>query len=146
MKQDQKKGGLIVRLIDIVLILLFGFISISSLDTKSDVRLSETTDIPQTNIDEEEILVIAIPAEDMFRIESVEKETKQVGTSVKGLKNIKKIILQKNAQYQKIGKKMKVRIRANWYLPIKYAMDLALFCDADSIEKSIDVRIVPKKK
>lgn len=141
----RRTSGLIVRLIDIVMLLLFGFISISTMDAKSKVRLSESTDMPQTNPDSLEILIIGIPENDVYLIESRDKRTGSAEIAIKGLENIKEYITVRNIDYLNRNKKMKVRIRTNWYLPIKYAMEIALHCDADSIEKGLDVRLVSRK-
>ena len=57
------KGGNILRLIDIVLILLFGFISISEVSQRSRIRLAESTETPQSPPDKEEIIVVGISPE-----------------------------------------------------------------------------------
>lgn len=129
-----------VRLIDIVLILLFGFISISEIDRKSKVRLAETKDLPVTHVDQEQILVVGIVSPTEYIIEKGEgivfHDQKQLFNYISFMKN----------DYASRGKDMKVRIRSNWFLPAQYAFDLAIYCEADSIERGLDVRITSSKK
>jgi biopolymer transport protein ExbD len=129
------KGGIIVRLIDIVLILLFGFISISEIDRKSKVRLSETKEIPIVKVDQEQILVIGIVSPNEY---VVEKEQEIV---FRELEPLLQYIKYEKEEYKKRGFKMKVRIRSNWYLPNKHAMDIAVFCESNDIDRGLDVRI-----
>lgn len=131
-------GGIIVRLIDIVLILLFGFISISEIDKKSKVRLSETQKIPIVKLDKEQIVVIGVVSPNEFAIESEAKQN----LVYHDLPSLFQYLEYKKAEYAKHDSlEMKVRIRSNWFLPVKHAMDIALFCEILKVERSLDVRI-----
>lgn len=101
--------------------------------------------MPQTNPDQEEIMVIGIAEENIFLVENLEKNSESSDVIIRGLENIKEFISAKNAEYFNRNKKMKVRIRSNWFLPIKYTMEIALYCDAMDIEKGLDVRRVSRK-
>jgi len=133
------KGSIITRLIDVVLILLFGFISISEIDRKSKVRLSETREIPITHVDSEQILVIGVVAPNIFVVE------KGQDIVFNELPSLFRYIDMKKSDLEKRDKKLKVRIRSNWFLPIKHALDIAVYCEHIGVERGLDVRISSSK-
>lgn len=132
-------GGIITRLIDIVLILLFGFISISEIDRKSPVRLSETKELPITSVDKEQILVVGIISPTKFVIE------KGDAIYYDNIKSVFRYIDAQKADFERKNKELKVRIRSNWFLPVKHALDIALYCEHIDVERGLDVRISSSK-
>jgi len=136
-----KKGGLVVRLIDIVLNLLFGFIVISTVDKSSVIRLSETTDMKPTKLDKEQVLVVGIIDGGRYQLENPERSSGNAQIPMKKLSSVKHFISERNDYFKKKEKKMKVRIQANWYLPVKYIMGVAIHCDSLKIDKSLHVRL-----
>ena len=133
------KSGIITRLIDIVLILLFGFICISEIDKKSKVRLSETKVLPITQVDREQIIVVGIIEPDQFVVE------KGDDIIFHDINKLFRFIDMKKADFASRDKEMKVRIRSNWYLPVKHALDIALYCEHIGVERGLDVRISSSK-
>jgi len=127
------KGGIILRLIDVVLILLFGFISISEISRQSQIELPESEEIPLSNPDKEAILIVGITQDGRYLIE----DEAQNMTNVKVLK---KYIENKQHEFAKKNTEIRVRIRSNYNAPVKYAIILANICDALKIPKSIDVQ------
>jgi biopolymer transport protein ExbD len=132
-------GGIVTRLIDIVLILLFGFISISEIDRKSPVRLSETKELPVISVDKEQILVVGVIAPNNYMIE------KEDGVYFNNLESLFRYLDVQKADFEHRKKEMKVRVRSNWYLPVKYALDIALYCEHIGVERGLDVRISASK-
>ncbi|MDZ7262289.1 MAG: hypothetical protein ONB05_09330 [candidate division KSB1 bacterium] len=141
-----KRVGNIVRLIDIVLNLLFGFMCISELDRKSGIRLAESTDMVISKIDKEQILVVGVLSDSAYVIENKLDPKTQQPIVIAGFEPLKQFIKEQDAEFQKLGKKMKVRIRSNWYMPIKYTMRIADFCQQEGIPKGLDVRVVEARK
>ena len=54
------QGSMLLRLIDVVLILLFGFIAISEITFQSKVDLPKSNETPPSYPDKEEIIFIGI--------------------------------------------------------------------------------------
>lgn len=126
------KGGIIIRLIDIVLNLLFGFMCISTMERKSPVKLPQSDAPVQSEVQKEELLIISINQEEQFLIESENR----VIPNFEALTNL---ILVRNESYDKLDRKMKVRIRSNWNLPIRHTMRIANFCRSNNIPVGMDV-------
>lgn len=140
------KGKIIVRLIDIVLILLFGFISISEIDKKSQVRLSESRAMSVSHADQEDIIIVAILNEGEYLIENIDLDDGVGnGTEIKGFQNLAAFIYERHQEAEERGHHVKVRIRSNWYLPAKHTLDVAIFCEQLSIERSLDVKVTSVK-
>jgi biopolymer transport protein ExbD len=133
------RAGVVTRLIDVVLILLFGFISISEIDRRSPVRLAETKDIPITKVDKEQILVISVLDANNFLVE------KKDGIRFGNIGSLCSYIESQKVDYARRDKEMKVRIRSNWFLPAKHALDIAIFCESIKVERGLDVRVTSDK-
>lgn len=132
-------GGVVTRLIDVVLILLFGFISISEIDRKSQIRLSETKELPTISVDREQIVVVGILSPTNYVIEKGE------GIYFDNVVSVFRYIDGLQAEFKRRDKELKVRIRSNWYLPVKYALDIAVYCEHIGVERGLDVRISATK-
>jgi biopolymer transport protein ExbD len=134
-------SGIVIRLIDVVLILLFGFISISEVSQKTQISLPKSTEVPLSNPDKEEILIIGITTDGEYL---VDEESRKI-VDVRILENY---IWDKQMAYIALEAKMRVRIRSDRDAPAKYTMRLARLCDQLNIPKSIDVehrRIKPQR-
>ncbi len=125
-------GGIIVRLIDVVLILLFGFISISEISRKSKIELPKSTQTPATELDMESILIIGITTDGIFLVDN---ETRKLAD----FEDLKNYIIDNNQKAIINNAKTRIRIRSNWDTPIRYTVMLARFCDELGIVKGIDV-------
>lgn len=129
------KGGIVVRLIDIVLNLLFGFMCISTMERKSPVKLPQS-DLPvQSQIQKEQLLVISINQQEQFLIESE-------NMILPNFDAVKNLILTRNESFKKLDRTMKVRIRSYWNLPIRYTMRIANFCRDENIPVGMDVESI----
>lgn len=128
-------SGTMLRLIDVVFILLFGFISISEISEKSNIELPKSTETPPSNPDKEHVLFVGINSQGSYLVES---ESQSIG-SVGGLYAY---LQSKVDAANRAGEALRVRIRSNWDTPIKYTMAAADICDNLNIPKGIDVRRV----
>ena len=126
-------GATLIRLIDVVFILLFGFISISEVNQKSKVVLPESTETPASSPDREKVLFVGITADGRYLLED---ETMSASSS----KELFVYLQNKVASAIEHGSDLRVRIRSNWNTPIKYTMAAADICDHLNIQKGIDVR------
>ena len=127
-----KQGSLLIRLIDVVFILLFGFMSISQVTQKSIIELPKSTETPPSFPDPEQIVVIGITYTGVFLVENEKNSIKSVKALVSYLKN-------KKTNYMNNSMQIRVRIRAAYNAPIKYVMNVADICDNLNIPKGIDV-------
>lgn len=131
-------GGTLIRLIDVVFILLFGFISISEISQKSKIELPESSETPPSNPDKEEVIFLGIDAGGTYLIES---EAVQLA----GPSDLLNYLAGKTSAANERGDIFRVRIRSNWDTPVKYTMAAADICDHLGIQKGIDVRKVTAK-
>lgn len=125
-------GGTLIRLIDIVFILLFGFISISEISQKSQIELPKSSETPPSNPDKEQVIFLGITSQGHYLVENETKFIETPETLYYYLRN------QAN-QAASRREKLRVRIRSNWDTPIKYTMAAADICDALNIAKGVDV-------
>jgi len=125
-------GGIIVRLIDVVLILLFGFISISEVNRKSKIELPKSLHTPASYPDMESILIIGITNQGTYFVENESRE-------IADFEDLKNYIIENNKRDLANETKTRVRIRSNWDAPIRFTIELANFCDEFEIAKGIDV-------
>ena len=126
------QGGIVIRLVDVVLILLFGFISISEISSKSIIHLPKSTQTEYSLPDKENLLIVGITPQGKFLVE----DESQLLSDFQSLKNY---ILNKNEKNQKNKIETRVRIRSNWNTPIKYTIAVANLCDELKIPKGMDV-------
>ena len=127
-----KKGSFLLRFVDVVLILLFGFIVISDLDEDTQIHLPESYETDPSSPGPEQILYISITNEGEYLHEM---ENLQFD-DLEGLESY--IVNQSN----EIGDNLKVRIRANHDSQVKHAIAVAQICDRHSINKAIDVKLL----
>ena len=126
------QGGIVIRLIDVVLILLFGFISISEISSKSLVNLPKSSQTNYSLPDKENLLIIGITTDGMYLIENEDE-------LISNFSALKFYIVSKNDENILNNIETRVRIRSNWDTPIKYTLALANLCDYLGIPKGIDV-------
>ncbi|HEX9972112.1 MAG TPA: biopolymer transporter ExbD [bacterium] len=132
------KGGIIIRLIDIVLILLFGFLIVSEVNRKSPVKLPHSDVKVKREIDEEELLIIGIRADKSLYLEGENRV-------IQSLTELYNLILVRNQSFASLNRKFRVRIRSEWNLPIKYTMQIANFCRENNIPVGMDIHKVSYK-
>jgi len=134
-----KGSNLIIRLIDIVLILLFGFLVISEIDKKSPVRLPQSdAKVKKINY-EEELLVIGIIDNSTYIIEAED-------ITFNNISAVLNKIAKRRQSLVKLNRKLRVRVRSEWNLPVKYTMRIANYCRTQNIPVGMDVQTVAPKK
>ncbi len=125
-------GSTLIRLIDVVFILLFGFISISEISHKSKIELPKSTETPASNPDKEQVIFVGIDESGDYLVEN---ESKLIASPQGLLNYLQNKVQDANAKEHSF----RVRIRSNWDTPIKYTMAAADICDHLKIQKGIDV-------
>ena len=125
------RGGLVVRFVDVVLILLFGFISISSI-RETAITLPESSETPPAPAELEEIVFVAIRGDGTYLVDDERQEVRG-GPALYGF-------LQ--GQLAALGDTpVKVRIRASHDTPMRYLIDAARVCDALGVPKAFEVQL-----
>jgi len=124
-------SGFVVRFVDVVLILLFGFISISSIrETQIDLPLSTETPTPPPEL--EEILFVAIRGDGVYLVDDERSEIRTPSALYGFL----------SAQLATMGAvPVKVRIRASHDTQMRFLIDAARVCDALGVAKAFEVRM-----
>jgi biopolymer transport protein ExbD len=131
----KKNNGIIIRLIDVVLIILFGFISISQIQETSKVKLPVSSETKLSNPDYENIIPVTIypHAKNQwgFWIESENKFFSHIG-------HLHRYLIDKRRYYKK---DIRLKIYSEARAPIKYAMQVADLCEQLKFQKSIIVKL-----
>ena len=125
-------GRFLVRFVDVVLILLFGFISISQVQKRSVVSPPKSSETAKTPADEVTDVFVSITDTGSYLVDN---ETRSLET----MDAVLQFVEQKKNQYG--ADRMKIRIRSDDTAPIQYAIALAEICDNVGVEKALDVRL-----
>jgi biopolymer transport protein ExbD len=133
------KKSIIIRLIDIVLILLFGFLIVSEINRKSPIRLPQSNVKVKREFDEEELMIVGIKQDTTLFLEGEDR-------AIASFNDLYSLILIRNESFKKLNRKFRVRIRSYWNLPIKYTMRVANFCRNNDIPVGMDIHNVSYKK
>src|SRR5574341_1306378 len=104
-------AGMIVRMIDIVMILLFGFICTAELSSQSNITLPATVELPPVNPDPEMVVFVGIQPDGGYLIENEAGQTHD-------LEVLKQFLFMKKNLLAQSRYKMRVRLRANWNTPM----------------------------
>lgn len=126
-----RRGRFLLRFVDVVLILLFGFIVISDLDEESVIVLPSSTETEMPVPGPDVVLYIGITSGGQFideRQEILLRDEQQLRTYIQNHQN-------------RFGDRAKVRIRANYDTLARYTIQVAEICDDLGISKAIDVRL-----
>lgn len=124
-------SGFILRFVDVVLILLFGFISISNLQD-TEVNLPESTETAPVTMDTQEVLFIGVLADGQYLIED---ET----VVVSSLASVREHLI--SARRGVSGGSLKVRIRSSKDAAARDAFAVAALCDELGLDKALEVEL-----
>lgn len=124
-------SGFVVRFVDVVLILLFGFISISSVRA-TEIELPQSTETPPPPPEVEEVLFVGIRADGTYLVDDERSE-------IRGAGNLLRFIA---SELESIGdRRLKVRIRASYNTPMRFLVDAARVADELDLPKSLEVQM-----
>ena len=126
-----RASGFIVRFVDVVLLLLFGFITISNLQD-TDVPLPESTETDPVPVDVEEVIFVGVLDDGRFLVED---ETKVLNS----IESLREYLQQTRRRLGPVP--LKVRIRASRTAPVRYAFAVAALCDELGVNKSLEVEL-----
>jgi biopolymer transport protein ExbD len=127
-----RKGGYLLRFVDVVLILLFGFIAISDISEVSTIDLPQSTEMNPLTVSPDVVLYLSITSNG----DIIDEEANILLATDQQVEQY--ILLHK----QTYGDLAKVRIRANYDTKAVYAIKIAEICDALEVKKSIEVEVI----
>lgn len=130
-------GGMIVRLIDICMILLFGFICCAEL-SQSEIVLPKTVELPPGNPDPEVVVFVGIQKNGLYLF-GKDGQHQAYNTQV-----LESYIQREKSRVEAAGHRIRVRLRANHDTPMKFVMAAADVCDRIDVLKTVDVRLGSK--
>jgi biopolymer transport protein ExbD len=125
------KSGFVVRFVDVVLILLFGFISISSVRA-TEVELARSTEVPAPPPDFEEVVFVGIRPDGTYLLDEERLE-------VRGARQLFAALADELAGVGDVP--VTVRIRASREAPMRYLVDAARVCDELGVPKALEVEM-----
>ena len=131
-RKQRYRTNLIIRLIDVVLILLFGFIAISEVSKRSKICLAESTTVPATVPDRERVLYVGVLPDNRFL---VEEETAVIENPAA----LAAYLAQQRERMEARNIRMKVRVRANHDAPVRLAFAVVNICQEMKIPVGLDV-------
>ncbi|MDQ7064358.1 MAG: biopolymer transporter ExbD [candidate division KSB1 bacterium] len=135
---ESKRNNLMIRLIDIVFILLFGFIAVSQISNAEAIDPAKSTEAKQGAPDGAVILIVGVHADGMFTVDRDSKRFRR-------LRDLRRYLVALQSELRAEGKDLGVRIRANWDAPTRYSMQVARLCRDLGIPKGLDVvRVLDK--
>jgi biopolymer transport protein ExbD len=125
------KSGFVVRFVDVVLILLFGFISISSVRA-TEVELPQSTEAPAPPPEIEEALFVGIRPDGTYLLDEERVE----------IRGARALLAYLATEIDAMGDvPVKVRIRASRDAPMRYLVDAARVCDELGVPKALEVQM-----
>ena len=125
------KSGFVVRFVDVVLILLFGFISISSVRA-TEVELATSTEVPSPPPEVEEVVFVSIRADGTYLLDDERLE----------VRGARELLVALSSEVGEVGDApVKVRIRASRDAPMRYLVDAARVCDELGLPKALEVEM-----
>ncbi|MDZ7332337.1 MAG: biopolymer transporter ExbD [candidate division KSB1 bacterium] len=126
------KYNLMIRLIDVVFILLFGFIAISQIGISAAIDPAKSSEADQSGPDAPIEVIIGVSSDGSYPVEA--------GNLV--LRNIREVrgyLAQKMTEAAARGVPVGVRIRAAWDSSVEHSLAVARLCRELGIPKGLDV-------
>ncbi len=126
------KSNLMIRMIDVVFILLFGFMAVSQISSAKSIDPPKSTEATEDSPEGTHIVIVGIEKKGIFTIGS--------GDIVfTDLFKLQKYLAKVASESRSNGKKIGVRIRSNWDAPVEHSLAVAKICKRLGVPKGIDV-------
>lgn len=126
------RSGLIIRLIDVVLIILLGFLGITDFEIKSQIKLPSAVDRGQDEI-KQQFIFLDIKSDNQFELIDGQNTIKEV----KGKEALEKVIVQLNNYYLQNYKQMILVIEPGVETMIQTTVDVMDICEKHQIFKNL---------
>ena len=126
------KSSLMIRMIDIVFILLFGFIAVSQIDSAVSLQPPKSSEAGGGGPDGTRIIVIGVSKDGRFHIQDGKKVLHR-------LAELRRYLRQEQRSAEQAGLTLGVRVRTDWNTPAKYGLAVVNLCKKLGIPKGLDV-------
>lgn len=126
------KYNLMIRLIDVVFILLFGFIAISQIGISAAIDPAKSTEADQSGTDAPIEIIIGVSSDGSYPVEAGNRVLRDI-------RELRAYLSQKLAEAAAQGVPMGVRIRAAWDSSVDHSLAVARLCRELGIPKGLDV-------
>lgn len=126
------KSKLIIRLIDIVFILLFGFIAVSQIESSAAIEPPKSSEAENSAPENTTTLIVGVTNQGTYPVGSGE-------VVFNNIRELERHLLASLNQAEFEGKQLGIRIRANWDSPVEHSMAVAQLCRDLGIPKGLDV-------
>ena len=125
------KGGMIIRLIDVVLITLLGFLGITDFEVKSQIKLPSAADNDQQEIKQQ---FIFLDIKDNQQFDVVDgQNTKEI----EGINELEDFLVKLNNHYIQNYKQMIVVIEPGLETVVQTTVDVMDICEKHNILKNL---------
>jgi biopolymer transport protein ExbD len=126
------RGGIIIRLIDVVLIILLGFLAITDFEIKSQIKLPSSYKAGQQEI-KQHFIFVTVKGDSSFEL--VEENYKI--EHIQGMGILEQFLIRLNNQYQQELKQLIVVIEPDMETKIQTTVDVMDICEKHQILKSL---------
>ena len=132
--------GFLIRFIDIGLIVLFGFLMISEIESLSQVELAAATENEETDDDPEDqvFLMVAIAPDGAFTLSDAETGT-LLALDVRRAEVLEQLLLQLKREYADGTDRVIVLIRPHEDSVVQRTVDVMDICDRLALGKSLQM-------
>lgn len=126
------KSNLMIRLIDIVFILLFGFIAVSQIGSSVAIEPPKSTEAEEIAPDDAHTIVIGVTRDGTYPVDAG-------NVVLSNIYELKRYLVEKANIAVSKGEQVGVRIRANWDSSVEHSLAAAKLCRDLGIPKGLDV-------
>lgn len=127
------KGGIIIRLIDVALIILFGFIAISDLKVRAQIKLPSDKQESESKR-KQELIFVEIGLDDAFII----KKEETILAQTTALEELERSLIRLYKDYKSKGSEVVVLIKPHKDSIIQRTVDVLDICERHQIPKNIN--------
>lgn len=126
------RSKFVVRFVDIVLILLFGFIAIAQLQESSEIELPKSRNTPKAVLESAYFIAVGVTKEGLYLVN-------QESVALNDVSALRAFLRTESQELE--AEKVQVRIRSQHDAPIRYALRAAQICDELGLAKLLDVEM-----
>jgi len=126
------KNSLMIRLIDVVFILLFGFIAISQIGISAAIEPPKSAEAEQSGPDAPIEVIVGVSRDGSYPVDAGNRVLSDI-------RELKSYLSNKMAEAAAQGVPLGVRIRAAWDSPVEHSLAVARLCRELGIPKGLDV-------
>lgn len=125
-------GSLMIRMIDVVFILLFGFVAVSQISQAEEFKPPKSEEADESAPEGPEITIIGVHGNSTYTLEGGSITVRDMGA-------LQRYLQQASVKARQNGADFKIRIRSNFDTPIDECLRVAKLCRDLGYAKGIDV-------